>query len=118
MQRLIRLQWQQPVAIAVIALGLLIQGSRVQSQEGPQRAPYTPFTLVNAAYDGRLESEGIPSFGDLVADVLQHDIEAEDLVRAGIARGRLTEETLADRRYLRAVQAGLDSLVDADSFGD
>lgn len=118
MKRPIRLHWQQPMAIAIVALGLLAQGSRAQSVEGLRRAPYTPFALVNAAYSGRLESEGIPSFGDLVADVLLHDIDAEDLVRAGIVRGRLTEETLADRKYLRAVQAGLDSLVDDDSFSD
>jgi len=111
-------QLWRSTASACVALALLAGESAAQSGETLGRAQYTPFDLVSAAYNGRLESEGIPSFGDLAADVLMMDIEAEDLVRAGIARGRLTEATLEDRGYLRAVQAGLDSLVDDDSFGD
>lgn len=118
MHRPTRLNLQRSIAIAIVALGLWAQGSRAQTQEGLRRKPYTPFALVNAAYDGRLGVEGIPSFGDLMCEVLLDRIEAEDLVRAGIARGRLTEATLEDRGYLRAVQAGLDSLLDADDFSD
>ena len=111
-------QLQRSIAVAVVALALMAPGSRAQTEGSLRRTPYTPFALVNAAYNGRLMVEGVPCFGDLIADVLMDDIEAEDLVRAAIASGRLTEEALDDRRYLRAVQAGLDSLVDTDSVGD
>lgn len=77
----------------------------------PTRLPYTPATLVNAAYNGRLKAQGIPSFADLVDDILMDDIEAEDLVEAAIAQGRLTAATLEDRRFLNTVNARLRDLL-------
>ena len=90
------------------------------SQESPalpsapqrlERKPYTPHTLAYAAYTGRLEVEGLPSFSNLGMAFLLKDIRAEDLVRAAIAQGRLTEETLEDKGFLKATEASLRSMV-------
>ena len=70
----------------------------------------TPFNLVSGSYQGRFKSQGIPSNGALITAVNTNRIEAEDLVKGGIASGRLTEETLGDRGYLNSVTVLLKKL--------
>ena len=72
---------------------------------GLVRSPYTPNSLAFAAYRGRLE--GIPSFDRLATCFLFGEIKAEDIVQAAIAQGRLTEEHLSDKSFLRAVERSL-----------
>ncbi|MEO0948718.1 MAG: hypothetical protein AAFY11_11360 [Cyanobacteria bacterium J06641_5] len=105
---------------AIAAWSILVPLTPVAiSQESPvpssvpqrlARKPYTPHALAHAAYNGRL-GEGLPSFSDLGMAFLLKDIRAEDLVRAAIAQGRLTEETLADRGFLRATERSLRVIV-------
>jgi hypothetical protein len=73
-------------------------------------AQVTPFNLVEHGYQGYFSEQGIPSNGAFLAGVRTGKIKAEDLVKGGIARGRLTSATLSDRSYLNFVQTQLDTL--------
>jgi hypothetical protein len=73
-------------------------------------AQVTPFNLVEHGYQGYFSEQGIPSNGAFLSGVRTGKIKAEDLVKGGIARGRLTSATLSDRNYLSAVQTQLDTL--------
>ncbi len=101
------------LASTAIAPTVLAVGITADAQAAPSRSTYTPRGLVDAAYSGRLD--GVASFGTLEAKVLARDIEAEDLVKAAIAQGRLSEDSLTDRGFLNAVEAGLNDLVDQDN---
>ena len=72
------------------------------------RVAYTPHTLVQAAYNGRLD--GIPGFARLQRAAALGDIRAEDVIQAAIARGRLTDAQLDDRGFRNAVDANLRGL--------
>lgn len=73
-------------------------------------AEVTPFNLVEHGYQGYFSEQGIPSNGAFLSGVRTGKIKAEDLVKGGIARGRLTPKTRSDRSYLSAVQTQLDTL--------
>jgi hypothetical protein len=70
----------------------------------------TPFNLVQHGYQGYFSDRGIPSNGAFLSGVRTGKIKAEDLVKNGIARGRLTQSTLNDRNYIHSVQTQLDFL--------
>jgi hypothetical protein len=70
----------------------------------------TPFNLVQHGYQGYFKEQGIPSNGAFDTAVNAGEIKAIDLVKSGIARGRLSQETLNDKGYLHAVQTQLDNL--------
>lgn len=80
------------------------------STENPSVPEITPFNLVHLAYSGGLSDEGIPGFNLLSVNYVDGTVEAEDLVKAGINQGRLSEDTLDDEGYLNAVEIQLDSL--------
>ncbi|GAX44111.1 hypothetical protein NIES4075_51280 [Tolypothrix sp. NIES-4075] len=70
----------------------------------------TPFDLVYLAYRGYLGVQGIPSYNSLI---LSHEfgrISAKDVVQSAVKANRLSEETLADKSYLRAVEDQLTML--------
>ena len=73
-------------------------------------ARISPFSLVSGSYQGRFKAQGIPAAGALIAAVNSDRIEARDLVKGAIARGRLTEATLSDRGYLNSVDSLLENL--------
>ena len=73
-------------------------------------AEVTPFNLVEHGYQGYFSEQGIPSNGAFLSAVRTGKIKAEDLVKGGIARGRLTPETLSDQSYLSSIQTQLDTL--------
>lgn len=75
----------------------------------------TPFDLVSLAYQGFLESEGVPKFNRLIFEYRVGRFEAEELVRAAIATRRVPADTINDRRYLTAVERQLDDLVNSTS---
>ncbi|MEL6437667.1 MAG: hypothetical protein AAFQ80_00225 [Cyanobacteria bacterium J06621_8] len=68
----------------------------------------SPRNLVKAAYQGRFINQGIPSNSAFLFAIRGDRIKAEDLVKVGIASGRLTEETLQDSSYLRSVDSSID----------
>lgn len=75
----------------------------------------TPFDLVSLAYQGFLESEGIPKFNRLIFAHQAGRIEAEDLVQGAIDTRRLPADTIHNQRYLAAVEQQLDDLLSNSS---
>jgi hypothetical protein len=70
----------------------------------------TPFNLVQHGYQGYFTEQGIPSGAAFLGAVRRGRVGAEDLVKGGIARGRLTPETLKNQSYLHYVRVQLEGL--------
>ncbi|ACB50882.1 hypothetical protein cce_1532 [Crocosphaera subtropica ATCC 51142] len=66
-------------------------------------------SLVQLAYQGSLKNQGIPSHGGLVRSVMSGKVNAEILVTAAIAEGRVSPNTLYDKGYLDLVDLRLQS---------
>jgi hypothetical protein len=73
-----------------------------------------PVNLVQLAYQGALEDQGIPKAATLLRQVRFNQIKAEDVVMAGIDAGRIPASTLDNQSYLRVVQTELEELRDFD----
>ena len=69
-----------------------------------------PVNLVNIAYQGFLADQGIPSGALLAYSVKSGKVTPESLVKAAIARGRLSGDTLNNPSYLSVVEKELNSL--------
>lgn len=69
-----------------------------------------PFNLVQLARKGYFKEHDIPSYSKLYSAIKSGNIEAEDLVKAAIAEGRLSPETLEDDGYLNTVEFKLNRL--------
>lgn len=70
----------------------------------------TPFNLVKLGYQGYFRQQGLSSYGAFVSAVRTGKIKAEDLVKSGIARSRLTPETVNNQSYLHNVRVQLEGL--------
>lgn len=70
----------------------------------------SPFELTYLAYNGYFEDQGIESFGSLMQDINTNDIDAEDLVAAGVNSGRLSPAALQDEGYENSVRFMLQRL--------
>ncbi len=70
----------------------------------------TPFNLVNQAYRGYFENQGIPGYQRFVAAYQSGQIEAKDLVKSAIAANQLSEDTIKDQAYINAVNANLEDV--------
>lgn len=70
----------------------------------------SPFNLVGLGYQGYFSEQDIPSNSAFLSAIRTGKIKAEDLVKSGIARGRLTPETLNNQSYIHNVQVQLESL--------
>ena len=75
----------------------------------------TPFDLVSLAYQGFLESEGVPKFNRLIFAYRTGRITAEDLVQGAIDTRRLPAEAINNQRYLSSVERQLDDLLTGNS---
>ena len=75
-----------------------------------QTTDITPFDLVTGGYQGRFVDRGIPSGGAFISEVRNNRIEAEDLVKAGIASNRLSADTINNANYLNYVDSLLDNV--------
>lgn len=69
-----------------------------------------PFNLVHGAYQGQFSNQGIPRARGLMKAYDHSQVEAEQLVEAAIAQGRLPQNTLQDQGYLNAVSSHLRGL--------
>ncbi|MDX2096773.1 MAG: hypothetical protein SFW36_03275 [Leptolyngbyaceae cyanobacterium bins.59] len=74
------------------------------------RMSVSPFNLVFLAYQGFLESEGIPKYARLGEAHASRRVGAKDLVKAAVKMNRLPESALKDEGYLEAVEFELNSL--------
>ncbi|MDR9403962.1 MAG: hypothetical protein RI580_11025 [Halothece sp. Uz-M2-17] len=83
------------------------------SRENGQNVRSTAaFDLVSAAYRGRLESEGIPSYYQLQQAYETGQIDAEQLVTRAIAAGELSPAAAEDEGYISAVRVHLSDLTE------
>ncbi|KAF3885185.1 MULTISPECIES: hypothetical protein [Nostocales] len=72
-------------------------------------AATTPFDLVNLAYQGYFEKEGIPSYNDLIVGYRSKQVSAEDIIKGAVKAKRLPSQVLSDRGYINAVRTQLDA---------
>jgi hypothetical protein len=72
----------------------------------------SPVNLVQLAYQGYFEEQGIPSHAALQTSVASGKIDAETLVRSAIAKGRLAPNKIDDTGYLNIVRTHLENLND------
>lgn len=77
-------------------------------------AEVAPVNLVQHGYQGYFSEQGIPSGGAFVAGVKRGTVRAEDLVKAGISRGRLAPDTLSNKSYLHDIRTQLNLLMRAN----
>ncbi|MBD2156557.1 hypothetical protein [Leptolyngbya sp. FACHB-16] len=75
------------------------------------QAETTPNELVNLANTGYLKDQGIPSHDALAHAIRFGQVNAEDLVEAGVADDRLSPEILDDASYLSQVESRLRNLI-------
>ncbi|MFL9458632.1 MULTISPECIES: hypothetical protein [Nostocales] len=71
-------------------------------------ARITPVDLVNAAYRGQLENQGIPSYNDFHLAYRARQINAYALVKSAIQSNLLPSLVLNDQSYINAVATQLD----------
>lgn len=67
----------------------------------------TPINLVFHGYQGYFLDQGIPSGATFVSAVHFGTIDAEQLVKSAVEKGRLAPETINDESFLRKVQSSL-----------
>jgi hypothetical protein len=112
-------------ALSVLALsGVVAPAAFAESPSNPKTAVVSstlnrptslhlsPNALVTSAFRGRYVNQGIPSSALLHHAYASGRVTAEDLVRAAIAQGQLSSETLSDSGYIRTVETKLSALDD------
>ena len=67
----------------------------------------TPINLVFRAYQGYFAEQGIPSYAPFIQAAQLGQIDAQDLVKGAVDRGRLSADKLEDTSYLNKVEAAL-----------
>lgn len=70
----------------------------------------TPFSLVTDGYQGYFTTQGIPSNAQYLSAIKTGKVDAENLVEAAIASGRLAPDKINDNSYLNHVQSYLNNL--------
>lgn len=70
----------------------------------------TPFSLVNHGYQGYFTNQGIPRHGRYLSAIKTGKVDAERLVEAAIALGRLAPDKINDSSYLHHVRSQLYNL--------
>lgn len=71
----------------------------------------TPFELVNMAYQGYFQEQGIPSYTLFVSAHHTGKLRAETLVEAAIRMNKLSPQVLTNQGYLNAVEAQIRRLI-------
>jgi hypothetical protein len=71
----------------------------------------TPFQLVNLAYEGGLQAQGIPSYRQLENAYSQNRVNATTLVDAAVEGRYVPAGTVDDGNYINAVRLQLRSIV-------
>jgi hypothetical protein len=88
---------------------LLAQDKSTQYSETAPRIE--AFSLVNAAYQGRLKKWGIPAYAKLDQAYRGKQITASDLIEAAVEANQLSPDALEDEAYIKAVDTNLYGLV-------
>jgi hypothetical protein len=69
------------------------------------------FTLVSLAYRGRYEDYGIPGYMNFLESYRSGEVDAEDIVAAGVQTGELSPMVLDDDNFINAVELQVESLM-------
>lgn len=100
-------------ASSLLILGLAVTAfapvAKAQNASGYQ---LTPFNISTLAYQGRLDSQGVPGYNALEAGVNSGSITADQVVQAAIESGRLPEAALQDDNFVSSVNFALQSLTE------
>jgi hypothetical protein len=85
--------------LSVLMLSLAIAAStKAQSER------ISPFNLAHLARQGYFQKQRIPSYRALCAAVMARRVRAKDLVKAAIAKNRLSPKMLDDKSYLERIE--------------
>ncbi|AFZ43975.1 hypothetical protein PCC7418_1806 [Halothece sp. PCC 7418] len=105
----------------LLALGA-VPAAQAESMNPAEEQAYTQnqrnvrstaaFDLVSAAYRGKLESAGIPSYHKLQQAYETGQVDAEDIVNSAIAAGELSPTAAGDEGYMNAVSLHLSDITD------
>lgn len=68
------------------------------------------FNLVNSAYRGEYEQQGIPGYSQLILDYNIGEVTPKRLIEAAVEKGDLAPEALNDVGYINAVELQLEIL--------
>jgi hypothetical protein len=99
-------------SLAITTIAILISAevtiaaehNSTNKNEGDQ---LTSIALVFHGYQGYFLDQGIPSGATFISSVHFGKIDAEQLVKSAIDKGRLAPETINDKSFLRKVQNSL-----------
>ncbi|MEC4807331.1 MAG: hypothetical protein SAJ12_21090 [Jaaginema sp. PMC 1079.18] len=69
------------------------------------------FTLVSLAYRGRYENYGIPGYLNFISSYRSGEVDAEDIVAAGVKTGEIEPMALQDEGFISAVETQVESLI-------
>ncbi len=83
-----------------------------QSMHTNKMTNIQPIPLVQLAYQGYFQDQGIPSNGAFISAVQSGRVDAKELIESAVERGRLSTDTLNNQGYLNIVNVALQDLID------
>ena len=110
MKRLLVIGISMIAALGISSPLLAQEKVTINSKEASNIIEINPYNLVTGSYQGRFVDQGIPSGGRFLAAVHAKKIDANDLVKTAISAGRLSEDAINDKSYLRHVKFMLNNL--------
>ncbi|MGB3788917.1 MAG: hypothetical protein WA949_12975 [Phormidesmis sp.] len=96
------------LAVSLLSSFVLLTAGHAALAAGNFRP--NPFQLVNLAYEGRYQAEGIPSHLILEQDYTSARVRPNDVIEAAVQAGDLPATTLQDSHYVNAVRLQMRSL--------
>lgn len=110
MKRLLMITLSTLILSGLAAPTLADELTAINSSSARKVNEISPFALVTGGYQGYFSDQGIPSSSRFTTAIRANKIQAEDLVKSAISRGRLSEDTLNNRAYLNHVRSLMESL--------
>jgi hypothetical protein len=98
----------KPIFVNCLSAIVILSGFTSIAGAKTSQIQTTPIDLVFLARNGYFQEQQIPSNAGLKAAVKSGRVKAEDIVKAAIAKNRLSPETINDRSYISSVASNLD----------
>lgn len=102
------LTWLPSLAVAILASEVAIANPDIDRH---QIANIQPFDLVQLAYQGYFQDQGIPSYSAFRTTVENQQVTATTLIESAIKKGRLYPDALNKQDYVSAVEAQLELIL-------
>lgn len=99
-------------ALSLLSLTLSWVAFAPLAEANTENPKVAPFNLTYMAYQGRLDTEGIPGYGSFTSAVQSGSITAEDVIRAAIEADVLEPGSLDNDIFVRSLDRHLHGLVD------